>query len=489
MMSTVRSIAQPRPIRTAPAVQSGCSPHRVVVRRRGITAMLAMLFMVLIGVLALGFYATVNTSMALASNDSKRSKALLAAESGIQFMRYHLAHVSVTHNTDPDQMMTDLYNDLSAQFNGTRNLGNNTIGFENNIITIPAETGQSIIVDPSDNSGFSVTISNVGGGASDVICKVVGQTGNGTYMSSKGVQLDFTRQQNNSDLFDSAVAAKGRLVMQKGTLGGVSGISPDTIASIMSAKGTSPAVTMTGGTIGGTLGVLDPSYAALSGGTIHGVSAGDLADLISNNYLQTVSAPDWPTFDTSVFQQYASNTYTGGNTLSNVTIPPNTNPKFTGNATINGIVYVQSPNTLTFKGNTTLNGIIVFENAGTTSSNSILMSGNFKVGSLPADPAYDAIRAIKGIAIMAPTAALYMTGSADSNFHGNVIVGTFRNGGSADLMFDQGSIIATDDTVDSAVFNGKTVRFTSTGQFNQPSIGVTYSDHFVVQGGSYLELH
>jgi hypothetical protein len=192
--------------------------------------------------------------------------------------------------------------------------------------------------------------------------------------------------------------------------------------------------------------------------------------LISNNYLQTVSAPDWPTFDTSVFQQYASNTYTGGNTLSNVTIPPNTNPKFTGNATINGIVYVQSPNTLTFKGNTTLNGIIVFENAGTTSSNSILMSGNFKVGSLPADPAYDAIRAIKGIAIMAPTAALYMNGSAD-------------------LMFDQGSIIATDDTVDSAVFNGKTVRFTSTGQFNQPSIGVTYSDHFVVQGGSYLELH
>lgn len=455
--------------------------------RRGVTAVLAMLFLVLIGVLSLGFYASTNVSMQLAKNDQKAAKALFAAESGVRFMRYHLRYVSVTPANDPNQMMTDLYNDMCAVFNSTGNLGSNTISFANNTIKIPAESGRFIPLDTTENTGFAVTITNVGGGASSIVCKVIGVTGSGSHARDKGVQLTFTRAPNTSSIFDNAVAAKGKIVMSKGTLGGVSGISPNTIASVTSALDANNALVMTGGTIGGNVGVLDTAYANITGGSVHGTSS--VATMLANGYLSAVANPEFPVIDTTVFAPYATTTYSGSSTLSNIVIPPNTDPKFTGNVTINGILYVRSPNKIEFRGNTTLAGFIVFENTGNTSGNKIDLSGNFSVANLPAGAQYDSLRTITGVAIVAPTTALTMTGSADSNFRGNVIVGTFANGGSADIQFDSGSLIAMEDSVTAVNFNGKTVKWKSTGTSNQPSTGVTYSSHFNPSGGTYLELN
>src|SRR5688500_13653879 len=83
-------------------------------KRRGITSVLAMLFMVLIGTLSLGFYATVTTSTSLAGNDRRTAKALLAAESGLQFMRLQLANVEIPPNTQASDLLNQLYNDLTV---------------------------------------------------------------------------------------------------------------------------------------------------------------------------------------------------------------------------------------------------------------------------------------------------------------------------------------------------------------------------------------
>src|SRR5687767_4115544 len=77
-------------------------------RRRGITSAIAMIFMVLIGCLALGFYATMTTSTKLSENDQKGARALMAAESGIQFMRLNLAHVQLPPLTTPDNVLAEL---------------------------------------------------------------------------------------------------------------------------------------------------------------------------------------------------------------------------------------------------------------------------------------------------------------------------------------------------------------------------------------------
>ena len=51
--------------------------------RKGITAVLAMLYMALFSTLALGFYAAVTTSVQVASNEQSQTRAMRAAESGI----------------------------------------------------------------------------------------------------------------------------------------------------------------------------------------------------------------------------------------------------------------------------------------------------------------------------------------------------------------------------------------------------------------------
>src|SRR6185503_12119898 len=91
-------------------------------RRRGLSSMLAMLYLVLFGALALGFYAQVNTSVQIAKNEQQVIKALLAAESGVNFMRYHLASVQIPANTQQPQVLQELYNDLSAQIDPSANM-------------------------------------------------------------------------------------------------------------------------------------------------------------------------------------------------------------------------------------------------------------------------------------------------------------------------------------------------------------------------------
>src|SRR5207302_646210 len=83
---------------------------------------------------------------------------------------------------------------------------------------------------------------------------------------------------------------------------------------------------------------------------------------------------------------------------------PGTNPQFAGGAEVDGIMYVRSPNTLTFRGNFTLKGFIVFENAGSSAVNKMDFRGSITVSPLPADPQFDPMRSVSGIAILAPTA-------------------------------------------------------------------------------------
>src|SRR5438552_15863237 len=94
--------------------------NRRIVRRRGITSAMAMLYLTLFATLSLGFYASVTTSVQIAKNDLRTAKALLAAESGVQFMRYHLANVDLASNS-PDPM-AELCDDLKARLEGSSNL-------------------------------------------------------------------------------------------------------------------------------------------------------------------------------------------------------------------------------------------------------------------------------------------------------------------------------------------------------------------------------
>jgi hypothetical protein len=122
---------------------------------------------------------------------------------------------------------------------------------------------------------------------------------------------------------------------------------------------------------------------------------------------------DWPTPDPTHFEQYVENTYTppeGGEddpeTLSNIRIPAGTNPNFS-NVNLYGVVYVESPNKVTFNGNTNLCGIVVCEEPTVENynNNKLTFNGNLTASGveyLPNDACYDGIRSEKGTFLVAP---------------------------------------------------------------------------------------
>jgi hypothetical protein len=280
--------------------------------------------------------------------------------------------------------------------------------------------------------------------------------------------------------------------VSKGSLTSVAGVDPG-IVSLMSALDAGTAMNISGGTIGGKLTYLDSAGISVTGGTVHGDSTP--AVIMANDVTTTDTAPEKPTFDPTVFRAYATaNWVNNAKTQSNIYIPPNSNPKFNGGDTVQGIMYIDSPNQVTFNGNFTLKGFIVMAKVkanGTTSSNdSLTFSGNLTMSPLPNQSAFDALRSVSGIAIMAPNAAISMTGSSGGNIKGSVIGKSYDWSGASDLQVDQGTIMTMDSTISPSAYfhSSKSIKWTATGSSNPPSAGVSYSQYFLPKPQSYQEV-
>jgi hypothetical protein len=447
--------------------------------RRGVVAVIAMLFLVLFASLALGLYTASATNAIVSTNEKNGAISLTAAESGMDFVRYQLAKIRVPPTIPADQVFSYVADHLRDALEDTGNLGANKVTVTSDTVTIPGNPNAFIKMN-GNGAEFRATLERVG---TDIRVKTTGRYINAS-ASNRAVQMDYQPTTVNTTVYNYAVAAQGGLVMQKGTIAATGG-ADSTIASVMSAKGSPPAVRVSGGTIGGDLNITAPGLAWVTGGSVGGTNL--IAQIITQ-HTHVVEMPDFPYVDTNYFKSYAVNTYSGGSILKNIRIPANTNPNFTGGANIQGILYIESPNTVEFRGNVNLEGFIVFENKNSSTVNILDMRGNFSQAPLPPGDEFDSLRHITGVSVLAPTTKMVISGSVDSYLMGNVILGGFSNGGSADWIIDKGSVIAMDQGGDAAVFNGKTVKFTATGQYNMPSAGVRYSSWFRPRSSSYDEV-
>jgi len=453
-------------------------------RSQGMTSVLAMLYLVLFGTLAIGFYAATNTQTQIVNNDERAARAQLAAESGMDFMRYQLSRVYIPPEPlPPDQVIVELHHDLKELLDGTTNMGGQPITLAGNTIHIPA-TG-SIALDSSGRSHFRATITDWAG---EIVVKVEGLDGATT--ANRAITMDFTRVEHTTSTWDYAVASKGQIVIKKGTVTAVPGVDP-AIATMMSGQtGPDAIIVQQNGTLGGDISILEGAGVQIANGASVGGSTSPA--VILADHVHEVEPPVWPEFDTSVYQAYATTTYTNGAPLVNIRIPANTNKKFTGNQTIQGIVYIESPNNIEFQGNVNLQGFIVFENAGDDTVNKITMTGNVTQSPVPNTPQFDRLRATSGVAIMAPTTAVKMSGSAgsgDSYVRGSIIASTFNYAGAANFQVDRGTIMAMKEVPNSVyIESSKSLKFTATGKGNAPTIGVTYSTFFAPDPTSYQEV-
>ena len=125
--------------------------------------------------------------------------------------------------------------------------------------------------------------------------------------------------------------------------------------------------------------------------------------------LQEQDRPEFPVPDIQNFRTYATGPVidvdtdiSGSNiTLVNAVIAAGTNPKFPGNANIDGILYIEIPNNVTFVGNINLRGIIVAEgDVNDPGGNQITLGdpttpqvpSNFVSGPYPPGEEFDAMR-------------------------------------------------------------------------------------------------
>jgi hypothetical protein len=366
----MRPVTQLRPTGIGPRV------------RRGITAVMAMLYLVLFSTLALGFYAAVTSSVQVAANEQRSTLALLAAESGMEFMKLQLATLGVPALTPQAELWDQVYARLSVKLDNTANMpaGSRLVGVSDDGLTllIPDDQTQWISLDSAGRSRFRATVTKKGTG-DKLEVTVIGAHGNVT-AGARGLKLDYDNAANEAKIFDYGVATPGKIFMNGNvTIRGTAG--NDGMGSVMSAfndPSDPVALVMTGTPeISGKAFFVnpdaDPSVAA--GAEINGKSPGEPG--YDDGIVKGVENPEFPTIDTSAFKLYATTPYNAatmggpGATLTNVKLPPG-NYIFNG-CTINGVLYVQQPSTIKFSGSTTVNGAIVVDNAkaGTPAGNTM----------------------------------------------------------------------------------------------------------------------
>lgn len=441
--------------------------------------MLAMLFLVLFAAMAVGFYAATNTSVQVAGSERLEAETRLAAESGLTFLRYQLAQVPIPPNTPPADVPALLEAGLKARLENTPNLGGALVTRSGDTITIPA-------IDLGDGTRFSgrmewsapeLRVAVTGGSPSAL-------AGAGEY--TRGVRLGFLVKQKRSPVLNYGVASKGRVQIKASAATKVLG-TPDEAASVLSAHTGTPSIVTGNGPIEGSLAVVvAKSQVQLGGGR---VGQSTVASTIMADYVEVVPTPEFPTVDTTAFKPLAVNVYTSGRSYyKNIRVPPNTNPRFNGGDVIDGILYIESPNNVTFRGHATVNGVIVFENKGDPSVNRMDFRGNVSPEAIPDTAEFDAVReAAQGLAIAAPTAWVVMSGSVDGLLKGSVIAYQVTLSGSADLVLQRGSIITLGPNLTDVA--GKTVHFEGTAANNPPTFGVHFSGAFAPQPHTYAEIN
>ncbi|QOV90114.1 pilus assembly PilX N-terminal domain-containing protein [Humisphaera borealis] len=447
-------------------------------RRRGVASMLAMLFLILFSVLAIGFYASSNMSAQVARNERVSADAQLAAESGLAFMRYQLGQVDIPVSTTNDAMFPAVTAELAKLLDGTTNMGGKTVQAVNGVVSIPGSSAW-INLDSAGKQKFQASVTQSG---AFLILTVIGQGPDPAI--TRTVRIKFQKAPRASALFDYGVASKGKIVTSGSSR--IIGQGDPARGSILSTNMTDATpVVINGKEVSGDISIVNPTGSvSYSGASIGGTSN---TILIQDHIHKGVQEPDFPDVDTSAYAAYAVTKYTGQKTLDNVYIPANTNPKFTGNTTIKGVLYIKAPNVVDFGGTVTIQGVIVVENGAALdlTKNQLNFTGNVNATGVETLPAsYGGLRNLTGAFVLANNFYTSFSGNFGT-VSGHIIASKIKFWGNAGGVV-KGSVINMND-VQMDVGGSSQVTIASTGTSNYPT-GVTFGAKFAPLPDTYVEL-
>ena len=423
-----------------------------MVKNHGSVLIMSMILIVVCTAIAVSMASISSANIQLASNHRNVDLALASAESGLEIQRYWLTPVSMPSSTPPADYYSAIINavkyDLDA--NSISNVILNTDG-SINPVTVESPTSQTFTgqISPDPNNLTILHVYSTGGN---------GQV-------TRTIKVDFDIEPYKHPIFNYGLATKGPLSFTGNPT--MTGINTNWEADMYIESSSDLTAVTVGGNLNfaGDIEIGNPSATVDFGGDVliageHGVPAVD-------NHVTIGAEPvDFPAPDTDMFRKYATgdtidastdlNAYT--NILVNCSIAPNTNPVFPKSVIIQGILFIESPNIVTFTRNIALQGIIVGDgDLNDPGTNRIDILGNFASGPYPDGEEFDAIRSEVGSSMLAPGFTVTFQGNFSTlegvvavsgvHFSGNVnaiIKGTIINYSETPMQIDGNAVMNFD---------------------------------------------
>jgi len=386
----------------------GRSPPGAGGRPAGIVSVLALIFLVIFSALGASYTAFANGSLLQGRNHADRLTARFQAESGMSFLLNEMNQASIPAGTDAQTLLNAVATGLQTRLDGSANLGAAVVAYDGATIAVPTIA--------TDHGQFSAAITSVS--ATAVLLRVTGVSGAARW--SVGIECAVTA--GGSSGFDYGIAANGKIRMTGNAR--IQGANNPGEASLLSGGyDDDEAFKLVGNCrIDGDIYASNPdAYATLTGNVSvggEGIWSGEIEDHIHIG----IGEVEFPEVDPTVFEPFAANivdagTSTNGNrTFTNIRILAGVNPTFSGNITINGVVFIEAPNQVHFSGNVTITGVIVTQDAGEDvhETNTIKFTGNttsHSVADLPDTPEFHDLRELPGSFLLAPGFGVQFSGN------------------------------------------------------------------------------
>jgi hypothetical protein len=432
--------------------------------------------------MAVAFSMASNAGVQQARNLAGIQQAQLQTESGLSFLTYLLRHGVVRTGTRGQDLLDAAANALGTALNGTATLGGGSVLYDGNTIVVPP------IVTGGAGEVFSATLALDG---NDAVCLLVTGTSRGV---TRRASIDVKLIDGTSGIFDFGVASKGKISMTGNAQ--VEGANNPAEANVLAATfADQEAVSLTGNcSIQGDVSISNPDgYASLTGNVSIGGHSASSPEVLDHIHVGTGQV-DFPEVDPNVFEPYATNivdasTSTSGNkTFENIRIKANTNKTFSGNITLKGVVFIETPNQIHFSGNLNMTGVLVTQDAGEGNyqSNTIKFSGNTTVRGveqLPDEPQFAQLKELPGAFLLAPGFGVEFVGNFGT-VSGCMAADQFKFTGNAGGTV-KGGIINYGDTDLTLVGNSHLI-IDRSGTPQRPA-GFNLPARFSVLGDSYRE--
>jgi Tfp pilus assembly protein PilX len=422
-------------------------------KHKGIAFIITMIILAIIAVLALSLAAISSSTLQISDNHQKASNALACAHSGMEILRHFLDGANAAIDSQSQC--------ISAIATGL-NIGFTSSGTQTNFAPVTLDSAQ--------NQSFIATISWPD--SNTVRLSVIGSCGS----FSKTVTVDFNVVSRGNSVFDYGVASKGALQMSgQAEITGVDLAVDSSVYIEGGLTGDSFSITNKA-SVAGNVYIAD-SYADYSIGSqavVGGESGADAYDHVSLG----VEQAQFPTPNPSLFESFATGplitpetTISSDAILNNAKIAANTNPTFSGNVTINGVLFIEQPNVVTFAGQATVKGVIVGDGdvGPSTSSNKLVFSGQVHCYDMSelTDAEFDNIKQQTGTFIIAPGFSAEFSGQTNID-NGVIAASGIKFTGQAGGTIN-GSIINYSDTQPVILSGQSSLSFHRSGTETSPA--------------------